>query len=84
MADISQGGCRLILNQCAGIAKGTNLSLTFNLPNEALVSGLQTVVARMSRIENSQATEVGASFTGPDSEISKVSNFCEFCMYFVL
>ena len=83
MADISQGGCRLILNQCAGIATGTNLSLTFNLPDEAVVSGLQAVVAKVSRIENSQATEAGVSFTGPDSEISKISNFCEFCTYFV-
>jgi len=81
IADISQGGCRLILNQRVPITKGTNLSLTFNLPNEAFVSGLQTVVARISRIQNSRATEVGVSFTGPDSEISKISNFCEYCMY---
>jgi c-di-GMP-binding flagellar brake protein YcgR len=81
MADISQGGCRLILNQRTGIKKETNISMTFNLPNVAFVSGLQTVVARISRIQNSRATEVGVSFTGPDSEISKISNFCEYCMY---
>lgn len=79
MADISQGGCRLILNQCARISKGTNLSLTFNLPNEAFVSGLQTVVVKISRTEDSQATEVGVSFTGRESELSKISNFCEYC-----
>ncbi len=82
MADISQGGCLLLLNQRASIAKGTNLSLTFNLPNEAFIRGLQTVVVRISLIPNSQATEVGVAFTGPESEISKISNFCEFCLYF--
>jgi c-di-GMP-binding flagellar brake protein YcgR len=82
MADISQGGCRLILNKYARITKGTNLCMTLNLPNEAFVSGLQAVVVRISRIQNSRATEVGVSFTGPDSEISKISNFCEYCMSF--
>ncbi len=81
MADISQEGCCLILNQGARITKGTNLSLTFTLPNEALVGGLQTVVARTSRTQDGQATEAGVSFTGPDSEISKISNFCEFCTF---
>ncbi|MFZ0927124.1 MAG: PilZ domain-containing protein [Syntrophobacteraceae bacterium] len=84
MADISQGGCRLILNARTPITKGTNLSLTFNLPNVAFVSGLETVVARISRIQNTRATEIGISFTGPESEIAKISNFCDFCMYFDL
>ncbi len=82
MADISQGGCRLILNPSAGITKGTNLSLTFSLPDEALVEGLQSVVARTGRIQDSQQADAGVSFTGPESEISKISNFCEFCMFF--
>jgi c-di-GMP-binding flagellar brake protein YcgR len=84
MGDISQGGARLIMNGRVPVTKGTNLDLRFNLPNEAFVSGLQVVVARISRIPNSRATEIGTSFTGPDSEISKISNFCEFCMYFDL
>jgi c-di-GMP-binding flagellar brake protein YcgR len=84
MADISKGGCRLILNERAPITKGSNLSLAFNLPNTAFVSGLQTVVARIGRIPNSRTTEIGVSFTGPESEISKIMNFCEFCMYFDL
>ena len=84
MADISQGGCRLVVDQRARFAKGYNLSLAFNLPNEAFVSGLQTVVARVIRVKNGQATELGLAFTGPESEIAKVANFCEFCMYFDL
>jgi c-di-GMP-binding flagellar brake protein YcgR len=84
MADISQGGCRLVLNERVRFVKGINLSLTFNLPNEAFVSGLQTVVARITRIQNGQATELGVSFIGPESETAKIANFCEFCMYFDL
>ena len=82
IVDISQDGCCMILNQSADITKGTNISLTFNLPNEASVSGLQTVFARTCRIQNSPATEVGVSFSGPENEISKILNFCQFCMFF--
>ena len=37
MVDISHGGCRLVLHKCVPMTKGTALSLTFSLPNEALI-----------------------------------------------
>jgi len=82
MADISFGGCRLVFNQRVPMPKGTELPITLNLPNEAFVSRLRALVVRIDRIKNSKATEVGLSFTGPQTEISKISNFCEFCMFF--
>jgi len=85
LTDISHGGCRVILNQRrVPMIKGTNLSLTFNLPNEAFISALQAVVVRINRIKNSVATEIGLTFIGPQSELSKIGNFCEFCMFFDL
>jgi hypothetical protein len=85
LTDISRGGCRVSINQRrVPIMKGTNLSLTFSLPNEALISALQAVVVRISRLKDSVATDIGLKFTGPESELSKIENFCEFCMFFDL
>ena len=85
LADISRGGCRVILNQRrVPMTKGTNLVLTFGLPNEAFISALHAVVVRMSHIKDSGATEIGLKFTGPKRELSKIENFCEFCMFFDL
>ena len=84
MADISLGGSRLVFDQRVPMTKGTELTLTFNLPNEAFVSGLRAVVVRTDRLKNSKTTDVGLTFTGPQSEISKIANFCEFCMFFDL
>ena len=38
----------------------------------------------MARTQNGKATEVGLTFAGPESELSKIANFCEFCMFFDL
>jgi c-di-GMP-binding flagellar brake protein YcgR len=85
LADISRGGCRVILNQRrVPMTKGTNLSLAFSLPNEAFISSLQAEVVRIDLIKDSVATEIGLKFTGPQSELSKVENFCDFCMFFAL
>ena len=64
--------------------KETKLSLTFGLPNEAFINELHAVVVRISHIKDSGATEIGMKFTGPKSELSKIENFCEFCMFFDL
>ena len=84
MVDISSSGCRLVLDERVEIATGLNISLTFNLPNEAGISEIQALVVRVSHIDDLKASEVGLSFIGPESEVSKVSNFCEFCMFFEL
>jgi c-di-GMP-binding flagellar brake protein YcgR len=82
MADISFAGCRLVFSEGVRMAVGANVSLTFNLPNEALVSEIRALVVRANRLKDLQSTEAGLSFSGPQNEVSKVSNFCEFCMFF--
>jgi hypothetical protein len=85
LTDISRGGCCVNINQRrVPMIKGTNVSLTFSLPNEAFISALQAVVARISRIKDKVATEIGLKFIGPQSELSKIGNFCEFYMFFDL
>jgi hypothetical protein len=85
LTDISRGGCRVNINQRRlPMMKGTNLSLTFSLPNEAFISALKAVVVRIARIKDNVATEIGMKFTSPESELSKIENFCEFCMFFDL
>ena len=82
MADISEGGCRLILKSKVTVTKGMRVILVFRLPNEDVVDELRAVVLRTMSIEGGEATEVGLSFTGPRSELAKISNFCGFCMFF--
>ena len=85
LTDISRGGCGVSINQRhVPMMEGTNLSLTFGLPNETFINELHAVVVRMSHIKDSGATEIGLKFTGPKRELSKIENFCEFCMFFDL
>ncbi len=84
MVDISQGGCRLFLKSKAAITKRIKVLLLFTLPNEDVVNELRAIVVRSAPVKDSEATEVSLSFSGPSSELAKVSRFCEFCMYFDL
>jgi c-di-GMP-binding flagellar brake protein YcgR len=84
MTDISLGGCRLLFEHRLPVKKGAELYLTFNLPNEAFVTGLRSMVMRIDRNPENDTAEVGLSFSGPRGEIAKISNFCEFCMFFDL
>ena len=84
MTDISCGGCRLISSRRVPLTKGTRLSLAFNLHNEAMVSGLEALSARINHTAEGKGTEIGLSFIGPPDELAKIANFCEFCMYFDL
>jgi hypothetical protein len=82
MTDISPGGCRLVVSQPIQVHTGAPLSLTFSLPNEALVDEIQAAVVRTNRIKGSKALEIGCAFSGPSSESSKIIYFCDFCMFF--
>jgi c-di-GMP-binding flagellar brake protein YcgR len=82
MVDISKGGCRLVLKPKETVAKGMRVLLVFSLPNEDEVNDLRAVVVRSNPVGSSETTEVGLSFTGPPHELAKISNFCEFCLFF--
>ena len=80
MTDISAGGCRLVLKKQTSVSEGAEAVLTFRLPNKVLVDKLEATVVKASHIMKNKATSLGISFTGPPDELSKVTNFCEFCM----
>jgi c-di-GMP-binding flagellar brake protein YcgR len=84
MADISKGGCRLIVKSKVRVTKGMRILMMFNLPNETLVDELRAVVLRSRYIKDGETVEVGLSFTGPNGELAKISNFCDLCMSFDL
>ena len=79
MIDISRGGCRLSFTQRVRTAKGSSLTLAFELPNEVSVEKIGAVVAKIKQVEGT--TEAGLSFSGRDKEISKVRDFCEYCRF---
>ena len=82
MTDISPGGCRLVVDQPIQAQTGTLVTLTFSLPNEALVNEIQAAVVRTEGINGCKALEIGCAFSGPSSESSKIINFCDFCTFF--
>jgi len=84
MTDISTGGCRLTLKPQTSISDGAKAVVTFRLPDKVLVSNLEAKVVKISHIMKNKATAFGLSFTGPPDELTKVANFCEFCMIFEL
>jgi curved DNA-binding protein CbpA len=79
MTDLSAGGCRLRLKKGISVPDEATAVMTFRLPNEALVSQIKARVVKVSHTKNT-ATALGLSFSGPPDELSKVANFCEFCM----
>ncbi len=82
MADISKGGCRLILKSKVNMKMGLRVLLVFSLPNNEVVDELKAEVLSCRSIDCGESTEIGLSFSGPRRELSKISDFCEFCMFF--
>ncbi len=80
--DISQGGCRLELPGLIPLVPKTPVCITFTLPNDELIDDLSCTVMNLEHVVAEKKTFTGLSFTGPDSELSKVIKFCEMCMYF--
>jgi c-di-GMP-binding flagellar brake protein YcgR len=82
MTDISRGGCRLVFHHRAAMVKGTDVLLTFSLPNEAVIKKLPASLVRIQNSKDNRTTDAGLSFIGQGGEVSKVADFCEFCTYF--
>lgn len=84
MTDISQAGCCLVVEPGASIPKGTKVLMEFGLPNENTENEFRAVVVRSKPVMNGEKTELGLTFTGPQGGLARISNFCEFCMFFEL
>lgn len=80
--DISQGGCQLIVPSLLMLAKDMPCELTFSLPDGQNIEEIQAKIRdiRFLRLRNS--TKLGLQFVGPPEQISKISAFARFCMFF--
>ncbi|MCE5335517.1 MAG: PilZ domain-containing protein [Desulfobacteraceae bacterium] len=80
--DVSEGGCSLELPSMIPIVKGTEIVLTFALPDNQLIEGMRGEVMNMEYLYAWRKTQVGISFQGPQSELEKIRKFCQMCAYF--
>ncbi|MHC1728345.1 MAG: flagellar brake protein [Syntrophobacteraceae bacterium] len=79
--DISEGGCLLELPK-GSIMKGSKFLLTFTLPNDEPVTGVECRVMNAKFFHVRQLTEAGVGFSGPPAELAKIRELCRFCMRF--
>jgi len=80
--DISEGGCGLELPSMVPVVKGTEMVLTFVLPDNQVIEGMRCTIMNMQYLYAWRKTHVGMSFLGPESELKKIQKFSQMCMYF--
>lgn len=79
--DISLGGCCLALPGLILLELGIPVCTTFVLPNDDHIENLRCTIMNIRHIFSEKRTFLGMSFNGPESELDKVTKFCEMCMY---
>ncbi len=80
--DISEDGCSFELPKIISLFKGLPLRATFTLPNDQLIKHLQCAVTVVKYSQIHKKTSIGATFSGPAEEISKIRELVKFCMRF--
>jgi len=80
--DISETGCSFELPKIISLFKGLGLIATFTLPNDKLIKDLQCTITAVKYNQIHKKTEIGARFSGPAEEISKIRVLVNFCMRF--
>jgi hypothetical protein len=80
--DLSETGCSFELPKIISLFKGNALIATFTLPNDQLIKDLQGQIATVKYNQIHRKTEIGARFSGPAEEISKIRELVRFCMRF--
>ena len=82
MTDISSGGCQLTVASILLLAKDTECSLSFVLPDNAQVEGIKCVMRSIKLDKRNNSSEVGLQFVQDQEQLNKIINFCRFCMFF--
>ncbi|MGA2223815.1 MAG: PilZ domain-containing protein [Syntrophobacteraceae bacterium] len=80
--DISETGCSFELPKIISLFRGLGLIATFTLPNDILIKDLQCTITIVKYNQIHRKTEIGATFSGPAGEISKIKELVNFCMRF--
>jgi c-di-GMP-binding flagellar brake protein YcgR len=82
VVDISEGGCRVVADSIVFAGINDRIVLTFALPDDRVIKEIEGVVRNVLHDRMRKRTELGIQFKGPESEISKINSFCQFCQYF--
>ncbi len=80
--DLSETGCSFELPKIISLFQGIGLIAMFTLPNDQLIKDLQCKVTTVKYSQIHRKTEIGARFSGPAEEISKIRELVHFCMRF--
>jgi hypothetical protein len=80
--DISETGCSFELPKIISLFKGLGVIASFTLPNDQLVKDIQGTITNVKYNQIYKKTEIGARFSGPAEEISKIRELVTFCMRF--
>lgn len=82
IVDISEGGCQLIAPSLLTLAKDMPCELTFVLPDSQSVEGLEAKIREIGFFKLKNSTRLGLQFIGPPEQLSKISSFARYCMFF--
>ncbi|MEJ5299664.1 MAG: PilZ domain-containing protein [Thermodesulforhabdaceae bacterium] len=82
VVDISEGGCRLVADSIVFAGINDRIVLSFSLPDDRLIKEIEGVVRNILHDRLKKRSELGIQFKGPESELSKINSFCQFCQYF--
>lgn len=82
VVDISEGGCRIIIDSIVFVGKNDRIIMSFTLPDDRVVREIESVARNVLYDRLRKKTEIGVQFKGPESELSKIYSFCQFCQYF--
>lgn len=82
--DLSNGGCRLLVDKVFYVDRKMKCRLDFTLPNGQAVNGLAAAIRSINISKLKRTTDLGLQFTGPREELKKVAAFCDFCRKFKL
>lgn len=80
--DISEGGCRLVVDSILIVGRNERIVMSFMLPDNRLIREIEGITRSVLYDRLRKKTEIGVQFTGPDFELSKIYSFCQFCQYF--
>ncbi|MCX7822832.1 MAG: flagellar brake protein [Syntrophobacterales bacterium] len=82
ISDISESGCKLVVDSITIVSRNQRIVLSFMLPDNRIVRDIEGIVRNVLYDRLRMKTEMGIQFKGPESELSKISSFCQFCQYF--
>ncbi len=84
MADISAGGCKLVIPWVSAVTPDTMCTLNILLPYGKYVENLRGRTRQVQILRLAKRTEIGVMFLEPASELEKIASFCQFCSLFLV